>query len=260
MRSSRIEKKGVRNMLSKAARRILVWGGALILIGVLLLVNRFVELGPWVWAAFLAGAGLGALCLYLADRSDGLVLLAAYVLWAIAGLIALVPPGFLRDEAVAGYVLLAIALPFLMIFVQDRARWWALIPAYPLLVVVGAIGLAESGLFGDDLVSAVFVLAIAIPFFVIYARNRRRWWALVPGIVLAVIGLSFGTWLPWHSVRSSLIAGGGVEYSAALALLVIGASILVRAFAGKGPSGKAALPRSDVPAPSGLQEGEPPAV
>jgi hypothetical protein len=130
----------------------------LILIGVLFLVNLFVELGPWVWAALLAGAGLGAFGVYLAQRSSGRVLLAAYVLWAIAGLIALVSTDVLRDEAVAFYALLGIALPFLVAFVRDRTRWWALIPAYALLAVQGVIGLAESRLVGDDLVTAVFQL------------------------------------------------------------------------------------------------------
>jgi hypothetical protein len=222
-------------MLSKAAKQILGWGGVLLLIGVLALVNQFVELSPWAWVAFLAVAGLGAFGLYLADRSDGLMLLAAYVLWAIAGLIAFVPSGLLRDEAIACYVLLTIALPFLVIFVRDRAQRWALIPAYPLLAIVGVISLTESGLFSDDLVSAYVLLAISIPFFVIYAWNRARWWALIPGGILAVIGLSFGSWLSWPSVRSSLIAGGAVEYLAALALLVVGACILVRALVGRGP-------------------------
>jgi hypothetical protein len=232
-------------MLSKAAKHGLVWGGVLILIAVLWQVNRLVEFSPWVWAAFLAGAGLGPFGLYLVDRSDGLLLLSAYVLWAIAGLIALVPSGLLRDEAVAFYVLPAIALPLLVVFVRDRGRWWALIPAYILLTIVGVIGLAESRLFSDDLVSAYVLLAIAIPFFMIYARDRRRWWALIPGGVLAVIGLSFGSWLPWHSVRASLIAGGALEYLAALALLVVGAWILVRAFVDRDPSGEAAVPGSD---------------
>ncbi len=244
-------------MLSKTAKRGLGWGGILILIGVLSLVNQFVELSPWVWVAFLAGAGLGAFGLYLADRSDGPMLLAAYVLWAIAGLITLVPSSVLHHEAIAVYVLLAIALPFLVIFVRDRARWWALIPAYPLLAIAGVIGLGETRILGDDLVAAYVMFAIAIPFFVIYAWDRKRWWALIPGGILAVIGMSFGSWLPWHSVRSSLITGGAVEYLAGFALLVVGASILARAFVGRSPSGEAALPRSDVPAPSGSEEGQP---
>ena len=205
-------------MLSKVAKQSLVWGGVLILIAVLSLANRFDELSPWVWAAFLAGAGLGAFGLYLADRSDGLVLLTAYVLWATAGLIALVPSNILRGEAVALYVLPAIALPFLVIFCRDRAQWWALIPAYPLLAIVGVIGLTESRIVGDDLVSTYVLSAITIPFFVISAWDRKRWWALIPGGILAVIGLSF------------LIAGGAVGHSVALALLVVGTCILVRAF------------------------------
>ena len=55
----------------------------------LLVVNQLVELSPWVWALLLAAAGLGALGLYLADRSDWAMLLTAYVLLAIALLIAL---------------------------------------------------------------------------------------------------------------------------------------------------------------------------
>lgn len=206
-------------MLSKAAKQSVVWGGVLILIGVLWLANQFVELSPWVWFAFLAGAGLGAFGLYLVDRSDGLMLLTAYVLWAIAVLMALVPSNVLRDEAVALYVLLAIALPFLVIFVRDRAQWWALIPAYVLLAVLGVIGLTESGLFSDDLVSVYVLSTITTPFFVIHAWDRKQWWALIPGGISSVIGLSF------------LTARGAVAYSAAFALLVVGASILLRAFA-----------------------------
>ena len=239
-------------MLSKAARQSLFGGGVLILIGVLWLVNWSVGFSPWVWVAFLAGAGLGAFGLTLADRSDGLMLLAGYVLWVIAGLIALVPSGFLRDEAIACYVLSTIALPFVVIYVQNRARRWALIPAYPLLAVVGVIAVsviapAESGRVSDDLISAYVVLVIAIPFFVLYAWDRKRWWALIPGSALAVLGLSFGTWLPWSSVRSSLIAGDAVKVAAALALLIVGVWILVRAFVAEAPSGAAALPGSDEP-------------
>ena len=71
MGATRVEKKGVGSMLSRAAKQFLIWGGVLILVGALSLVNQLVELSPWVWAAFLAGSGLGALGLYLADRSDG---------------------------------------------------------------------------------------------------------------------------------------------------------------------------------------------
>jgi hypothetical protein len=205
-------------MTTKAMKQGIVWGGVLILVGILLLVNQFVELSPWVWVLALAAVGLGAFGLYLSDRSDLAMLLAAYVLWAVALLIALVTLDILRDEAVAFYVLLAVALPFLAVFYLERTQWWALIPAYVLLAVAVMIGLTGLGVLSDALVPAFILLAIAIPFFVVYARDRSQWWPLIPGGILAVVGLSF------------LVAEGAFMYLGAAILFLAGALILVRAF------------------------------
>lgn len=219
-------------MSSKITKQALIWGGVQILLGVLLLLNHLVELPYWAWAACLAGAGLGALGLYLADRSDRLPLLSAYLLGLIAGLIAFVPSGVLRDGAIACYVQLGLALPFLALFVADRTRWWALILAYPLLAVAGLVGLATWGGAADGLLTAYILLVVALPFLLVYARDRRRWWALIPGGILAALGLSFVSWLPWPSVRAALFAGdvtgSGLGTFAALVLLVVGAWLLVR--------------------------------
>lgn len=221
-------------MLSRTAKRSLLCGGVLILSGILVLVDLAVELSPWVCAGFLAGAGLAALGLFLTDRTDGPMLLAAYVLGAVAGLVALVPPEILRDEAVAYYVLLSIALPFLGAYLRNRARWWALIPAYSLLAVVGVITLSTWGRVNDDLITAYVLLAVALPFLAVFARNRKHLWALAFGGSLAVIAISFATWLPWHSVRESLVGGGAAGFVAALALLIGGAQVLVRTFVRRG--------------------------
>jgi hypothetical protein len=138
----------------------------------------------------------------------------------------------LRDGAIACYVQLSIALPFLVLFVGDRRQWWALILAYPLLAVAGLVGLATSGIAGDGLLTAYILLVVALPFLLVYARDRGRWWALIPGGLLAALGLSFATCLPWPSVRASLfagdVAGSGLGTFAALVLLVVGAWLLVR--------------------------------
>jgi len=224
-----MEEKGVDEMASRAWKRILLVSGVLVVTGILLLTSWWVALSSWVWAAFLWSASLGALGLYLSDRSDRSMLVTAYLSGAIAGLIALVPPGYLRDEAIALYVLLAVALPLLVVFFRDRTRWWVLVPAYPLLVISAVVGLSSSGLLSDDLISAGVAFAIAIPFFLIYARNRRQWWALVPGCALTAAGLCLGFWLPWNSIRLDIMAGDAATYLAALALLVVGVWILARA-------------------------------
>jgi hypothetical protein len=210
-------------MKSSTIRQSIVWGGVLILVGLLLLVNQFVELSPWVWVLMLAAAGLGAFGLYLTDRSDWAMLLATYVLWAITMLVALIELNVLRDDAIAVYALIAIALPFLAVFWRDRAQWWALIPAYVLLVIGVMIGLIGLGVLDDLLVPAYVLFAIAIPFFVVYARDRRLWWALIPGGILAVVGLSF------------LVIEAALAYIGAVVLLIVGAWILVRVFTRREP-------------------------
>lgn len=221
-------------MTERTMKQGMIWGGVLILAGVLLLVNQVVELSAWVWVLFFAAAGLGALGLYLADRSDWGMLLATYVLWAIALLIALVTLNVLRDEAIAFYVLVAIALPFLGVFYRDRAHWWALIPAYVLIVVGVMLGLMGLGLLDDLMVPAFILIAIAIPFFVVYLRDRRLWWALIPGGILAVIGVSF------------LVAENALEYIGALVLILIGVGILVRGITRKeAPPDELATTRSE---------------
>ena len=228
-------------MKSKSGRQALVWGGLLILFGVMALVSTLTSLSAWVWVAILAAAGLGVFAVYLVDRSDWALLIPAYVLWAIAGLIALITLNVLRDEFVATYVLAAIALPFIVVFLRDRAQWWALIPAYVLLAVGLMVGLTEQGILSDLLVPAYVMFAIAIPFLVVYARNPSEWWPLIPAVILAVIGLSF------------LVAEAAVQYVGPVVLLLAGIWILVLQFARREPTAP------DAPAPTGPEIDQPPA-
>ena len=214
-------------MKAKGTKQILLWSLVLILVGLLLLVGQFAEIGAWVWVAVLAVGGVCGLGLFLTDRSDRLVLLAAYVLLAIAGLIAVVTLNVLRDEAIAVYVLLAIASPFVFVYMQDRAQWWALIPAYALAAVGGVVILAESLGLSDNLITAYVMFAIAIPFFFVFLRNRSQWWFLIPGGIMAAIGLGF------------LIAENLLAIMGALALIALGLWSLVRGFARGEPPGDA---------------------
>ncbi len=203
-------------------KRGVIWGGLLILLGGLLLVDQFTDLSEWVWVAVLVFSGLAALGAYLSDRSDGGLLLTAYILLVIAGLVALITLNLLADELVAVYVLLAIALPFLVVFLRDRSQWWALIPAYVLIAVALMNWLMEAGILSDLLVPGYVMFAIAIPFFVVYGRNTKQWWALIPAGILTIIGIVF------------FISETAVQYIGAVLLVVTGLWILVRVFTRKG--------------------------
>ena len=207
------------NTQSKSAG--LVLGGLLIIFGVLALLDTFIDLGAWVWVAVLTVGGLAVYVVYAVERTEKWMLIISYVMLAVAGLVALLTLGLLPDPFVATYVLLSIALPFLAAFLFNRTNWGLLIPAYVLLAIGVMVPLIDLGVLYDTLIATYVLIAIAIPFFVVYILNTRNWWALIPGGILAIIGLGF------------LIASASVEYLFAAGLIVAGILIVVRQFTKK---------------------------
>jgi len=172
------------------------------------------------------------------------MLLGAYILWAIGLLIALVALDILRDDAVAFFVLAEIAFPFIVVFLRDRAQWWALIPAYVMLAVGLMVYLIGLGILGDLTIPAYVLLAIALPFLVTFLRDRSQWWALIPGGITAFIGLSF------------LVAQVAVEYIGAIVLILIGVGMLVRVFTRGAPPVEPEELEPEAPEAPGLFEPE----
>jgi hypothetical protein len=208
--------------MKTGAKQGLIWGGLLILFGVMFLVEIYIDIGPWVWVAVLTVAGLGVYGIYAMDRSEKWILIVSYVLLVVAGLITLITLDVLRDESVATYVLTAIAIPFLVAFLQrGRTNWGLLIPPYILIAVGIMVGLIGVGFLDDLLVPAYVLIAVSIPFFVAYVRNTKQWWPLIPGGITAIVGVSF------------LIAEAAVQYIAPALLIIAGIFVLVWQFTKK---------------------------
>jgi len=201
-----------------------VWGGLLILFGVLALLQTFIDISVWTWVAILGVTGLGVFAVYLSDRASKGLLIPVYVLWIVAIFLVLLTLDILQDTFVASFVLTAVAIPFIVAFLQDRSRWGFLIPAYVLLVVGLMVPLLESGVLDGVLVPAYVMFTIAIPFFAVYLWNRRHWWALIPGGVLLIISFAF------------LFAEAAVELILPAVLILVGVGILLRQFFRGDPS------------------------
>lgn len=205
-------------MNTLAARGRALWGGFLVILGGVLLLEYFVELGVWPWVIFLTLFGLGFYALYAADRKHKWLLIPSYVLLTIAGLLTLTELDVLRGDVVAIYVFVVIAIPFLFVYLRNRRAWWALIPAYVMLALTGLIGLDALGVFPGDTEVSYIMFAIAFPFFFVYVRNTRMWWALIPGVIMAIIGGAF------------LFTAEIGRYIGPAFIILIGVWILFRAF------------------------------
>lgn len=174
---------------SKTQKQGLVWGGLLIFSGLAALAQMYVELSAWVWVALLFAAGLFAFFVFLMDRSDLVMLLPTYVLWAVAGLVAGVEAGLFRGSMIAAYVLAGVALPFIVGFLRKRDNWGLLIPAYVLLVIGLMVMGIETRLLPDPFIPLYVLTAIALPFIVGFWRNRENWGLLIPAYVLLAVGV-----------------------------------------------------------------------
>ncbi|GMR09342.1 MAG: hypothetical protein BMS9Abin28_0160 [Anaerolineae bacterium] len=204
-------------MQSSGTRQAIVVGGLMLLFGALMLVETFYELNAWIWAAVLIVSGLGVYGIYATARTEAWMLIVSYVLLAIGTMVALIMLDFLEDSFVAVYVLSAIAIPFVVGYLRtERKDWGLLIPAYVLIAVGGMLLLLESNILTDDTVPAYVLLAVALPFLIVFARDSKQWWALIVGGITALVGLSF------------LIAADLAVYVLPAALILAGGWILVR--------------------------------
>jgi predicted membrane protein len=182
-------------------------------------LERAFGLAPWVWVVCLAAAGVVVAVLFGRDRKDRAALIPAYVLWAVALLITLTSLDVLRGTFIATFVLSAIALPFLVVYIQNRKRWWALIPAYALLSIALMIGLIGIRLLRNEAIATYVLWAIALPFLTVYLGDRKQWWALIPTYVLGSVGLMIG--LIGVGILRNLLIPAYVMYAIALPFFVV---------------------------------------
>ncbi len=167
----------------------LTWlaGLVMVVLGVLFLFGQIWYSGDLFASILLMGFGATFFAVYLTNRKHWWALIPTYILMVTGAFIAIEP--VLWGEGDAIYWLAAVGLPFLYLFVTDPAkRWWALIPTY-VFASTGAFLIVEPILWGD-LDGAYWLFAIALPFFAVYVTGpRNRWWALIPGGILASIGV-----------------------------------------------------------------------
>lgn len=188
----------------------LVWGALLILAGAFFLLQNMgfdINVGPLV-GIFLFGIG-------------GLVFLATFLTnyrerwWAAipgATLLGLAATVFFDNyvpsvlSGLGGPLFLAsIGVGFILVYLSDLQKWWALIPAGVMstLGLVAAadelrfLGLQSDGLFFVGLGATFLMVALLTG-----RRGMRQSWALIPAVVLIAMGIFIGT--PWLGYMENL--------------------------------------------------------
>lgn len=179
-------------MESKVNKQSVGWGVLLICFGLSAMMDIYFPASDWVNMGIFFLGGLVAFAVFWTDRSDWVLLIPVYVMWAIAGIGAVALLDLLQGDIIGSFVLTLIGVPFLVVYLRNREHWWALIPAFIMLAIALMLLLTTLNILGDDLIALFVLYSIAIPFLVVYFRNREHWWALIPAYVMIVIGTMVG--------------------------------------------------------------------
>lgn len=197
----------------RLSRGQIVWGLALILIGVLMLaVNTgLIHAQVSFWALMFGGVGLLFLLSYLTNRAAWGLLIPACIFIGLGVIIFLSESGTVPGAVIGAIFLGCIAVPFWGIALVRSQDWWPIIPAGVLTTLAAMPLLSESRLSGEA-VGGVFFLGLAGAFALVRLRalsDPRMQWAWYPAAILALMGvlvLAIGQPLIWPVV----LIGGGV--------------------------------------------------
>jgi hypothetical protein len=91
-------------------------------------------------------------------------------------------------EWVGALFLFLIAFSFLMVYLSNQTRSWALIVAY-ILAVLGIAPLMATAGREAAYYGPIFLFAVALPFFILYFRSVQNWWAIIPAGAVTVISI-----------------------------------------------------------------------
>ena len=92
-------------------------------------------------------------------------------------------------EWVGSMFLFLIALSFFVVYLNNRTRTWALLVAYILFVLSIAPAMASYGGNTAAYFGSIFLLAVALPFFIIYFQSATNWWAIIPAGVMTTLAI-----------------------------------------------------------------------
>ena len=192
----------------------LIWGGILILAGILFLLQELNILGnafQYLWLILMAAGGAVFIWIYFTKKEQWWAIIPGLTLLGLSlrGLDSLL--NFYPGSSWTGAVFLGcIGLAFWLIYLRRQDQWWAIIPGGVLLTLAAVAGLDKILDWGE----VIFFLGLACTFALvgILPNQLDTRWAFIPAAVLAVLGIALFD--PFQSIMLliwpvALIALGG---------------------------------------------------
>jgi hypothetical protein len=175
--------------------------------------------GAFIGTLSLLTIASGFLAVYLNEHNRTWALLVAYG-FAVVSQAPLMSSAGRQVDYFGAFVLVAIALPFYVIYFRSGAQWWAIIPAGALTTLAVVVTLAIFGFIRSQsqpgFVSALLLGGMAATFAVVGWHRARTWGRVVTTILLAM-------------ALASAVFPGHSQVISALGIILLGGSVLVTA-------------------------------
>jgi len=172
--------------------RRMLWGGLLILAGVLFFLqelNLIPSAWDLIWAALFAIAGAVFLYAFFTDRSQWWPLIPGLGLLSLGAIIA-IEEIFPAVDWAGAILLGGIGISFWVIYFLNRDNWWAIIPGGVLVTLAVVAGL--DSVVNSDTGGGIFMLGLGATFGLVGllpTSQGRMKWAFIPAGVLIIIGV-----------------------------------------------------------------------
>ena len=157
--------------------------------------------GEWIGSLMLFSIALPFLLIYVIKRGTfwwALIPGGVLAVIAVIPILTLGVPG----EVIGTFVLWAIGIPFIVVYLANRKNWWALIPG-GVMFVIGLMPLLALRELPGQFIGGIFFVGLAAVFSLIYLINLKdpeMHWAIYPAAVLLAVGIgvmAFGqNWWP----------------------------------------------------------------
>ena len=128
---------------------------------------------------------------YLTDRARNWWALIPGALMLFLALTTLLVDN-IGGEWIGSLFLFLVGLGFFVVYLNNRAHTWALLVAYILAVLSIAPAMAAGGGNTAAYFGSVFLIAVALPFFILYFRSTEHWWAIIPAGVMTTLAVIAG--------------------------------------------------------------------
>jgi len=177
----------------KKIRMQYLWGGLLIILGIVFLLQEFTVIGSafnLLWAILLGVGGVFFLWAYATNEAQWWASIPGMTL---IGLTAVVFedmfPIFSGKEWLGAIFLAFVGLGFWLVYFRRQSFWWAIIPGGTLVTLGLVAGLGNTSLPNEG----IFFLGLGITFALVGllpAKEYNLQWAYIPAAILAVLGLA----------------------------------------------------------------------